>query len=98
MGSGMMQGCISLDSGRRTGPVVADNTLWSRKSRGGGCLLAVVLGGGAGGTGVGKGEHWAGVVQDYAHCHTQVATASNTMTAQVLDECNSPLLPMSGQV
>ena len=30
MGSGMTQGCISLDSGQRTGPVVADNTLEPR--------------------------------------------------------------------
>ena len=60
MGSGMTEGCISLGSARRTGPVVADNTLWSRKSRGGGCLSAVVLGGGAGGTGVGKGKNWEG--------------------------------------
>jgi hypothetical protein len=41
----MTESCIWLGSAQRTGPVVADNTLWSRKSRGGGCLLAVVGGG-----------------------------------------------------
>jgi hypothetical protein len=97
MGSGMMEGCIWLGSGRRTGPGVADNILWSRKSRGGGCLLAVAVVGG-GGTAVGKGKNWEGAVQDYAHRRTQVATAGNTMTARVLDECSSPSLPMPGPV
>ena len=82
MGSGMTQGCISLDSGQRTGPVVADNTLWSCKSRGGSCPLAVVLGGGAGGTGVGKGKNWEGVVQNYTHRRTQMAIVGNTTMAQ----------------
>jgi hypothetical protein len=96
MGNGMMEGCIWLGSGRRTGPGVADNTLWSRKSRGGGCLLAVAVVGG-GGTGVGKDKNWEGAVQDYAH-RTQVATVDNTTTARVPDECNSPSLPMPGLV
>jgi hypothetical protein len=56
MGSGMTEGCIWQGSGRRTGPV-AGNTVWSRKSRGGGSLLAVAVVGG-GGTGVGKGKNW----------------------------------------
>jgi len=55
MGSGMTEGCIWLGSGRHTGPV-AGSTLWSRKSRVGGSLLAVVAVGG-GGTGVGKGKN-----------------------------------------
>ena len=94
----MTQGCILLGSGRRKGPVVADNTLWSRKNHEGGSLLVVVLGGGAGGTGVGKGKNWAAAVQDYARHRTQVATVDNTTTARVLNECNSPSLSMSGQV
>ena len=92
MGSGMTQGCILLGNGRRMGLVVAGSTLWNRKSHGGGCLLAVVLGGGAGGTGVGKGRNWEGAVQDYAHRRTQVAIADNTTMVRVLDECNSPCL------
>jgi hypothetical protein len=36
MGSGMTEGCVWLGSGRRTGPV-------DGKSRGGGCLLAVLV-------------------------------------------------------
>ena len=99
MGSGMAQSCISLGSGRRMGLVVAGSTLiWSHKSREGGCLLAVVLGAGAGGTGVGKGKNWAAAVRDYAHRCTQVATVGNYNDGRVLDECNSPSLPMSGQV
>jgi hypothetical protein len=82
----MTEGDISLGSARRTGPVVASSTLWSRKTRGGGCLLAVVVVGG-GDTGVGKGKNWDGAVQDYAHRRRQVAAAGNTMTARVLDEC-----------
>jgi len=76
---------------------VADNTLWSRKNHGGGCPLAVVVAGG-GGTGVGTGKNWEGAVQDYAHRRTPVGAVGNTTTARVLDECNSPSLPMSGQV
>jgi len=95
MDSGMTEGCIWLGSGRRTGPV-AGSTLWSCKSHGGGCLLAVVLGGG--GVEMGTGKNWVGAVQDYAHRRTQVGAVGNTTTARVLDECNSPLLPMSGQV
>jgi hypothetical protein len=53
--------------------------------------------GSAGGTEVGKDRNWEGAVQDYAH-RTQVATAGNTTTALVLDECTSPSLPMSGPV
>jgi len=97
MGSGMTEGCIWLGNGRRMGPV-ADNTLWRRKNRGGGCLLAVVVGGGGGGTGVGTGKNWEGAGQDYAHRRTQVGAVGNTTTARVLDECNSPSLPMPGQV
>ena len=92
MGSGMTQGCILLGNGRRMGLVVAGSTPWSRKNPGGGCLSAVVLGGGAGGPGVGKGKNWEGAVQDYAHRRTQVATAGNTTMVRVLDECNSPCL------
>jgi hypothetical protein len=88
MGSGMTEGCIWLGSARRTGPVVAGSTLWSRKSRG------VVASWRWLGTGVGKGKNWEGAVQDYAHRRTQVATVGNTMTARVLDECNSPSLPI----
>ena len=66
----MTQGCISLGSERRTGPVVTGSALWSRKNRGGGCLLAVLVDGGAGGTGVGEGKNWEGAVQDYAHRRT----------------------------
>jgi hypothetical protein len=51
--------------------------------------------GGASGTGVAKGKNWEGVVRDYAHCRTQAATVDNTMMTRVLDECNSPSLPMS---
>jgi hypothetical protein len=69
MGSGMTEGCISRGSGRRTGPVVAGSSLWSCKSREGGCLLAVAVVGG-GGTGVGKGKNWGGAVRDYAHRRT----------------------------
>jgi len=72
------------------GPV-ADSTLWSRKRREGGCLLAVLVGGG-GGTEVSKGENWEGAVRDYVH-RTQVATIGNTLMAQALDECNPPSLP-----
>jgi len=93
----MTEGCIWLGSGRCMGPV-AEDTLWSCKSRGGGCLLAVVLGGGGGGTGVGTGKNWEGAVLDYAHRRTQVGAVGNTTTARVLDECNSPSLPMLGQV
>lgn len=98
MGSGMVQGCISLGSGWHMGLVVAGSTLWSHKSCEGGCLLVVVLGAGAGGTGVGKGKNWVAMVQDYAHRCTQVATVGNYNDGWVLDECNSPSLPMSGQV
>jgi len=98
MDSGMTEGCIWLGSGRRMGPV-AGSTLWRSKNRGGGCLLAaVVVGGGGGVTGVGTGRNWEGAVQDYAHRRTQVGAVGNTTTARVLDECNSPSLPMSGQV
>jgi hypothetical protein len=67
-----------LGSARPTGPV-AGSTLWSRKTRGGGCLLAVVVI--LGWVRVRNGMAW-----DYAH-HTQVATI-----VRVLDECNSPSL------
>jgi len=98
MDSGMTEGCIWLGSGRRMGPVVG-STLWSRKSPEDGCLLAVaVVGGGGGGTGVGMGRNCEGAVQDYVHRRTQVGAVGNTTTARVLDECNSPSLPMSGQV
>jgi len=97
MDSGMTEGCIWLGSGRCMGPV-AGSTLWRCKNRGGGCLLGVVLGGGGGGTGVGTGKNWEGAVQDYAHRRTQVGAVGNTTTARVLDECNSPSLPMRGQV
>jgi len=93
----MTEGCIWLGSGRHTGPV-AGSTLWRSKNRGGGCLLAVVLGGGGGGTGVGTGRNWEGAGQDYAHRRIQVGAVGNTTTARVLDEGNSPSLPMSGQV
>ena len=92
----MTQGRTSLGSAQRTGPVVADSTLWRRKSHKGVSLLAVALSGGAGGTGVGKGKNWEGAVQDYAHRRTQVATVGNTTMAQVLGGCTSPSLPMSG--
>jgi len=94
MGSGMMEGCIWRGSAQRMGPV-AGSTLWSRRSRGGGCLLAMVLGGGGG---VDKGRNWEGAVWDYVHRRTQVGIVGNTTMARVLDECNSPSLPMSGQV
>ena len=91
MGSGTTKGCIWLGSARRMGPVVADNTLWSRKGCGGDSLLALAVVGG-GGTGVGKGENWEGAVRDCVH-RTHVGTVGNMMMAQVLDECNSPSLP-----
>jgi len=84
MDSGMTDGCIWLGSARRMVPVTS-SILWSRKSRGGGCLLAVVEGGGGGGgTGVGKGKNREGAVQDYAHRRTQVGAVGNTTTAPSL--------------
>ena len=99
-GSGMTEntaGCIlqgTVGGGQSEGHIAgggstADVRPWNRKSREGGFLLAVVVVGG--GTGVGKGKNWDGAVRDCVH-RTQATTVSNTTTARVLDDCNSPSL------
>ena len=97
MGSNMTtEGCISLGSERRTGPVITGSTLWSRKNRGVVAswrrwwLMLVELGW------VRVKIGWPRSRPMLTAVRTQMATAGNTTMARVLDGCNSPSLPMSG--
>jgi hypothetical protein len=86
--SGMTGSCIGWIMDGRTEPVVAGSTLWSRRNRGRGSLLAVVVVLGRVRVKIGRAQFGT----------MPIAVHSNTMIARVLDEGNSPSLPMSGPV